>query len=116
PANAARVSSPQIRKHRPTINFYLAFPTSTPGSIARQREEITWRAMADTFNRQNELLARRAGAWFSDEVSQPRIMGSRSLPAPMITTFELPLRANSLVASTSFHFNRFSLLPSPTIL
>src|SRR5207245_5847973 len=92
-----------------------AFPTLAHGSIARQREEITRRAMADTFNRQNALLANSARACFSAEVSPPRIMGSPSLPAPMITTFELPLRANSFVASIPFHFNRFLLISSATI-
>src|SRR5207245_6235930 len=58
---------------------------------------------------------RGAGACFSAEVPPLRIMGSPSLPAPMITTFELPLRANSFVASIPFHFNRFSLIPSVTI-
>src|SRR6266853_2825064 len=43
------------------------------------------------------------------------MIGKPSLPAPMITTFELPLRASSLVASMPFHFRRFSLMPSVTI-
>src|SRR5207249_359575 len=95
--------------------FLFGFPNKYPWFDRAPARRNHLASNGRHINRQNALLASRAGACFSAEVSPPRIMGSPSLPAPMITTFELPLRANSFVASIPFHFNRFSLIPSATI-